>query len=128
MKLAQLDINNYLNADEQKMLDYLNLKSNHLQKEIKTKENIFNMSINTIIYNWTIVSKQVIDDIFIFINNIDKYKNHFTDIDETKNWIDGISKITKEFLYIFIKNKRSIYVGITIIIVGLLIGIIQITS
>lgn len=128
MELAQLNIDNYLNADEQIMLDYLNLKSNHLQKEIKTKENLLNISIKNLIKNWTNVSKEIIDDIFIFINNLDKYKEYFMDIDETKNWINGILKIMKEFLHIFIKKRRPIYVGITIILLGLLIGIIQISS
>jgi len=128
MELAQLDVNKYLNDEEQNMLKHLNIQSNHLRKKIKNEKNIWNLSINNLKYNWTITMKKVIDDIFIFIHHLKKYRNYFNDIDDTKNWIDGVFNIIKDFIFIFIKQDRSIYVGFTIIFIGILISIIQITS
>ena len=53
---------------------------------------------------------------------------YFDDIDETGQWFTGINKILKEFMNIFTKNGRSLYIGLTLILISFSLYLIQITS
>ena len=117
-----------LSEKEQKELKILNKKSNKLRKNIKKNEDPLNMSIREFMQNWADANIYIMIDLTNFLNNLSRYKSHFNDIDDTNNWVSGISKILQKLYSIFTKKQRTIYMGFTLILLSFALYVIQITS
>ena len=122
------DLDKFLSNKEIEEIDYLNNKSNHLQKTQYSRRNPMNMTISEIVNKWATINIHTIIDLTNFFSGLNKYKMYFDDIDETGQWFTGINKILKEFMNIFIKNGRSLYIGLTLILISFSLYLIQITS
>jgi|TARA_B100000925_G_scaffold143330_1_gene107344 hypothetical protein len=117
-----------LSEKEQKELRILNKKSNKLRKQIKKNDDPLNMSIREFMRNWADTTIYIMIDLTNFFNNLSRYKSHFNDIDDTNNWVSGISKMLKKLYSIFTKKQRTIYMGFTLILLSFALYVIQITS
>ena len=117
-----------LSEKEQKELRILNKKSNKLRKQIKKNDDPLNMSIREFMLNWADTTIYIMIDLTNFFNNLSRYKSHFNDIDDTNNWVSGISKMLKKLYSIFTKKQRTIYMGFTLILLSFALYVIQITS
>lgn len=117
-----------LSEKEQKELRILNRKSNKLRKQIKKNDDPLNMSIREFMRNWADTTIYIMIDLTNFFNNLSRYKSHFNDIDDTNNWVSGISKMLKKLYSIFTKKQRTIYMGFTLILLSFALYVIQITS
>ena len=117
-----------LSEKEQKELRILNKKSNKLRKQIKKNDDPLNMSIREFMRNWADTTIYIMIDLTNFFNNLSRYKSHFNDIDDTDNWVSGISKMLKKLYSIFTKKQRTIYMGFTLILLSFALYVIQITS
>ena len=117
-----------LSEKEQKELRILNKKSNKLRKQIKKNDAPLNMSIREFMRNWADTTIYIMIDLTNFFNNLSRYKSHFNDIDDTNNWVSGISKMLKKLYSIFTKKQRTIYMGFTLILLSFALYVIQITS
>ena len=78
--------------------------------------------------NWADTTIYIMIDLTNFFNNLSRYKSHFNDIDDTNNWVSGISKMLKKLYSIFTKKQRTIYMGFTLILLSFALYVIQITS
>ena len=78
--------------------------------------------------NWADTTIYIMIDLTNFFNNLSRYKSHFNDIDDTNNWVSGISKMLKNLYSIFTKKQRTIYMGFTLILLSVALYVIQITS
>jgi hypothetical protein len=58
--------------------------------------------------------------------NIGDYQKYFTDIDQTNQWFTGIITILRDFMNIFRKDQRSLYVGFTILIISIMLWYINV--
>ena len=125
-KFSDIEIN--LSNDELKKIDSLNKISNKINKKIREDEHILNMSIKEIIRLWAKNNVDVLVDLTNFFANFKKYNKYFDDIDETKMWLDGIKLIISDLFKIFIKEKRIIFIGLTLLLISFGLYIIQITS
>ena len=100
---SQNIIDTKLSKNERKELKLLNSKSNRLRKEYKKNKDPLNMSIREFIKKWADTNIFVLIDLTNFFSNLSEYKNYFDDIDDTDNWLLGISKILKKLYRIFTK-------------------------
>jgi len=124
--LSRLNVN--LSKKEQKELDYLNNTSNNVNQHLLYKSNPMNLTINEFIKNWADANIKMLIDITNLIAGLSKYRKYFNDIDNSSNWLKGISKISSDFLKILTSNQRPIYIGFTFILLSFALFIIQITS
>lgn len=122
------DIKMKLSNEELKKIDSLNKLSNTVNKQIKNDNHIMNMSIKNVIKLWAKNNIDILVDITKFLSNFKKYNKYFDDIDETKMWFDGIKLIISDLFVIFTKEKRIIFIGITLLLLSFGLYIIQITS
>tara|TARA_Y100000385_G_C12915077_1_gene559976 strand:- start:463 stop:855 length:393 start_codon:yes stop_codon:yes gene_type:complete len=122
------DIKMKLSNEELKKIASLNKLSNAVNKRIKNDDHIMNMSIKNVIKLWAKNNIDILVDITKFLSNFKKYNQYFDDIDETKLWFDGIKIIITDLFVIFTKEKRIIFVGITLLLLSFGLYIIQITS
>ena len=128
-KKKNLEISKYLNNDEKKFLEELNKSSNNLKTKQLEQNNILNLPIKIIFDNWKVEMRNIILDLTEFISDIKNNNSKcFNDIDNTNEIFKGIFNIFNKLINIFTKDKRSIYFGITLIILSMLLYIIQITS
>jgi len=125
----QLDIDDYLSDKEKSMLETLNKKSNNTRNEIIEDEKFLNKSLSKLANIWALKMREVINDLTTFFHNVGtNYQQYFSDINNVNNWWTGIVTLIIELYHIFTKNKRSIYVGATLIFLSLMIYLILITS
>jgi molecular chaperone GrpE (heat shock protein) len=115
-----------LSPSEITEMERLTAASNALQLSANWYKNPVNMSLKDLYKEWASKNLETINDIIKFMVNIGDYSKYFTDIDETKQWFTGIYMILKDFIDIFRKEDRSIYIGFTIMIVALMVWYIQI--
>lgn len=128
-KKKNLEILKYLNKDEKKFLGELNKSSNNIKTKQSEKNNILNLPIKIIFYNWKLEMSNIILDLTEIISEItNNNSKYFNDIDNTNEIFKGIYNIFNKLINIFTKEERSIYFGITLIIFSMLLYIIQITS
>ena len=97
-------------------------------QRIKNDDHIMNMSIRNVIKLWSKNNIDILVDITKFFSNFKKYNKYFDDIDETKMWFDGLKLIVYDLFVIFTKEKRIIFIGITLLLLSFGLYIIQITS
>ena len=128
MEVQNLDVAEYLSKDEKTILDTINKSGNKLQKQSQDSKDFLNISLSEVFKVWSIKMKDILNDLARFFKNLRNYSSYFNDIDDSGNWWNGFILILKEFLHIFIKEERSIYFGISLIIFAFLIFLIQITS
>ena len=122
------ELNIFLNDKEKKNLKYLEDKS-RLSKNIEIKQSDFmNKSLKEILEEWSKNNIEIFSDIVEFMSNISKYTDFFGDLDDTSNIALGIKNIFYDFSLIFIKNERSIYFGITLIMISMILYFIGISS
>ena len=115
-----MNIENYLSEKEKKNLNMLNTKSNIINKKLLDSNNVLNLSINEVIKIWSGKMQEILNDLINY-----NYKKDFKNI---KTVLDYLTVIATIFKKIFIKNNRSLYSGITFILISLFIYIIGISS
>lgn len=106
--LEKSDFEKLKQAQQYNELYSLQYKKNQEMKKIKDNKNIYNLSINILLQNLSIVTMNIIEDITIFINEKDKSIN--------------------KFFIIFTKDDRLLYVGILLIIISLSLWFIDISK
>ena len=124
--MSKLDV--LLSEKEKKQLKSLNKKSNNLQNKSRSDNDFLNLSIHQLFKNWANNNIEILADLIKFISNISIYSRFFDDIDQTGQWFTGIMHMTKDLYNIFTINDRSIYIGITFIVISFGLYLIQITS
>ena len=123
------NLNVYLNDDEVDELDRLSDIANKTNNSIRDNNDPMTMNIKTLIRIWAIKNLEIFTELVLFFSSVpEKYSIYFQDIDDTKQWFVGIAKFIKDFYYILIKNQRSIYFGITLIILSFMLYIINVTD
>jgi len=115
-----------LSPNEIAELERLTLASNTLQLSSQNYKNPLNMSLKDLFKEWTTANLKVINDIIKFMTNIGDYSQYFEDIDQTRQWLEGVLLIIKNFIKIFTIENRSLYVGFTILLISLLLWYIDI--
>jgi hypothetical protein len=115
-----------LSPNEISELERLTLASNTLQLSSQNYKNPLNMSLKDLFKEWTTANLKVINDIIKFMTNIGDYSQYFEDIDQTRQWLEGVLLIIKNFIKIFTIENRSLYVGFTILLISLLLWYIDI--
>ena len=128
MELEDIDVKDYLSVKERSNLKFLNDSSNKISSEIKKSEDFLNISISNLFKNWSAVMQDILADFALFFNSINNYSNYFEDINDVNSWWKGVANLLKDFISIFIKDKRSIYFGITLIMLSFMVYFIQISS
>ena len=58
--------------------------------------------------------------------NIGDYQKYFNDIDQNNQCFTGIITILRDFMNIFRKDQRSLYVGFTILIISIMLWYINV--
>ena len=122
------DLNVNLSKKELTEIDYLNKTSNNISSSLLSKSNPMNLTIKDFIKRWADINIQLLIDNTNFMNNLSKYGKYFDDIDNSGNWLTGVSKILSDYYKIFTKKQRPIYIGFTFILVSFALFVIQITS
>jgi hypothetical protein len=115
-----------LSPNEVAELERLTLASNTLQLSSQNYKNPLNMSLKDLLKEWSTINLKVVNDIIQFMTNIGDYSNYFEDIDQTKQWLEGIILIIKNFIKIFTKENRSLYIGFTILLITFMIWYIDV--
>tara|TARA_B100000497_G_C7575877_1_gene346831 strand:+ start:574 stop:960 length:387 start_codon:yes stop_codon:yes gene_type:complete len=128
MEKKQNDIYKYLSNNEKNKLKKLNKTSNKLNKDIRISNDILNLPIKSIINRWSIEMSNIIIDLTNFFSNLKNNDKNFNDIDNLSQILAEIIKICNKLVLIFLKGERSIYFGLTLIILSFLLYIIQISS
>ena len=135
ISLNVLDNNTYYNKlnmtlskNEINNLKYLNQKANLNKSLENTKSDFLNKSLREIIQLCAETNINIITDLINFMENINKYTPFFEDIDESKNILTGFYTITSDLIKILIKDQRSIYLGITLVLLSILLYFIGISS
>tara|TARA_B100000575_G_C23136256_1_gene660185 strand:- start:3357 stop:3746 length:390 start_codon:yes stop_codon:yes gene_type:complete len=128
VNLSDNKLNSLLSEKEREELKILNDKSNVIRNSITNKNDLLNNSIRNISKKWANTNIDILVDIVKFFSQIKKYSNYFDDIDETGQWFTGIYTILYDFVKIFTKKDRSIYIGLSFIMISFALYLIQITS
>jgi hypothetical protein len=107
-------------------MERLSATSNALQLSGNDYKNPLNMSLRDLFKEWSKQTLNTIMDIISFMVNIGDYQKYFTDIDQTNQWFTGIITILRDFMNIFRKDQRSLYVGFTILIISIMLWYINV--
>ena len=121
-------LNTFLSDKEIKSLDKLNKVSNKIRDYDSDNKDIMNLTIKEFLNRWANNNIDIFSDVVLFFSNLKNYHTYFNDIDNTGNLTHGFMKIISDFINIFKIKNRSIYFGITLVLISLLIYFIQITS
>jgi len=128
MNAENMDVDKYLSKNERNIINNLDIRSNLASQEQKKSRDFLNLPLKKLFQNWALNMNQIIKELTYFIANSRKFSTYFNDIDDTNRWFIGLKNFFSELIYIFIKNNRSIYFGLSLILFGFLIHIIQISS
>ena len=120
-------LNTYLNTNEIKEIEYLNSIAKKSNQSIKDRTEFGNLTVNEILERWADTNVKIFIDIVDIFSNLDKY-NNILDDEQSNTIFKAILEFIRDFSQIFIKEKRAIYVGITMIIISILFYFIGITS
>ena len=107
-------------------MERLSATANALQLSSNDYKNPLNMSLRDLFKEWSKQTLNTIMDIISFMVNIGDYQKYFTDIDQTSQWFTGIITILRDFMNIFRKDQRSLYVGFTILIISIMLWYINV--
>jgi hypothetical protein len=100
-------------------MERISAVANALQLSGNDYKNPLNMSLRDLFKEWSRQTLNTIMDIIKFMVNIGDYEKYFNDIDDTKQWFTGIFTILSDFINIFRKEQRSLYIGFTILLLSL---------
>lgn len=125
-KPNRLNVN--MSDNEKKNIKKFNKDANKELRENFAKNDVLNMSIKEVFNDWARTNLTVFSELVTFVSTMGKYSKYFDDIDETRQWYNGIMAILRNLLSILTKDKRPIYVGITLILLSFALHLIQITS
>jgi len=100
-------------------MERISAVANALQLSGNDYKNPLNMSLRDLFKEWSRQTLNTIMDIIKFMVNIGDYEKYFNDIDGTKQWFTGIFTILSDFINIFRKEQRSLYIGFTILLLSL---------
>lgn len=120
-------LNTYLNSDEVKELEYLNKIAEETNESIKDRTALGNLTINQILKNWSNINMHVFIDLVNLFSNIDKYSSIIDD-EQSNTIFKAIFTFLSDLRHIFVKDKRAVYIGMTLILVSILFYFIGITS
>ena len=120
-------LNTYLNSNEISELEYLNNLAQKANESTKDNTDIMNLPLNIIIKTWANINSQVFSEIVLFLSNIQKYKEYI-DEENANSFIIAIKHFLEDFIDIFKREGRLLYIGITFILISILIYFIGITS
>ena len=120
-------LNTYLNSDEVKELEYLNKIAEETNESIKDRTALGNLTINQILKNWSNINMQVFIDLVNLFSNIDKYSSIIDD-EQSNTIFKAIFTFLSDLRHIFVKDKRAVYIGMTLILVSILFYFIGISS
>ena len=95
-------------------------------EENNTKD-FFNLSLNEILHNWTLVNVEIIKEL-IEILSLEKYKLYFNNIEDGNSIYLGIYEMMKDIINTLVKEDRGYYMGITLILISIVIYYIYISS
>ena len=122
------NMNVYLNEKEIKEIESLNTMANAARFSRQMRDDPANTTVKDFFSIWANKNMAIFVDIVAFFSKLDKFSIYFEDVDDTKQWYNGISKMVVEFISIFIKDTRAIYIGITLVILSFLLYLIDISS
>ena len=108
-------------------LEYLNNLAQKANESTKDNTDIMNLPLNIIIKTWANINSQVFSEIVLFLSNIQKYKEYI-DEENANSFIIAIKHFLEDFIDIFKREGRLLYIGITFILISILIYFIGITS
>lgn len=97
-------------------------------KRFLNNNDIFNISIKSLLNIWSKKMMNIIMDLTIFYSSINKYSSYFNNTENLYSIYLGITVILKDFIKIFLIDNRSMYFGITLIIVSILLYFLAISS
>ncbi len=117
-----------MSKKEKENINKLNIDSNNNQIQHRKDNDLINLSLKSLFEMWASTNIKVFRDLVTFISTIDKYSTYFNDIDETRQWYNGIMVILRKLFKIFTKDNRPIFIGITFIFLSFALYLIQITS
>lgn len=114
-----------LSPNERDELLRVNKLANTLQKSADEYRDPLNMSLREFAREWANKNMEAVGDLMKWLSNLGDYGGYFTDIDSSRQWFTGIYLMIRDFISIFWKNQRAIYVGITLLILVFFIFVID---
>lgn len=102
------DFNKLKNAQQMNKLYSQQYNENEKLKILKENKNIYNLSFNQLIKNFSLVLMEITNDLSAFINSKNKSIN--------------------SFMIIFVQKERLMYVGILLLIISLALWFIDISK
>jgi hypothetical protein len=120
--MNQPPLETYLTEDEKKRLTDLRTLAEKAQTEVSVEYHPLRMTLPQLAERWTFVHTEIIKDLITWSASFSgTYRIYFSDIEETKSWLEGIQRIIVDLSRILIRGDRGIYFGITCILVFLLL-------
>ncbi len=102
------DFNKLKNAQQMNKLYSQEYNENERLKVLKKNKNIYNLSFNTLLQNFSTVLMEILNDTSSFINSKNKSIN--------------------SFMIIFVKKERLMYIGMLLLIISLALWFIDISK
>jgi hypothetical protein len=122
------NINVYLNDQEIKEIEGLNAKANAARFSKQMRDDPDNVTVRDFFSIWANKNLAIFIDLVAFFSKLEKYSIYFEDVDNTKQWYSGIQKMLVDFIMIFIRDTRAIYIGITLVILSFLLYMIDVSG
>ena len=127
--LSKFELEKYLTEDEQRRLIELRQLAKNARSSVEESNHPLRMTLPQLIQRWITIHRDIIGDLVNFTSGFQgTYGIYFQDIDQTKQWFQGILLIVKRLLGIFTQDDRGIYVGISLIILSLWIYFLYIAE
>lgn len=127
--LSKFELEKYLTDDEQRRLIQLRQLAEHARSSAEESNHPLRMTLPQLIQRWITIHRDIIGEFVNFTSGFQgKYGIYFQDIDQSKQWFQGILLIIGELIGFFTKEDRGIYVGITLIIISLWIYFLHIAE
>ena len=112
-----MNIDKFLTQEELNNLYVLNYKSNIINKSLSKKKNPLNMSLNELFLNWKNINKKTVIDILSY---------DYTTLKKSITLIDFFNNLFLILKDIIIDKNRSIYIGVSLLLIGLIIYLIRV--
>ena len=120
MNRKEIELDKYLTEDERKRLIELRRLAEESRGAIEEQYNPLNMSVRQLIQRWVLIHQLIIREFVELTSNFQsKYSIYFQDIDQSKQWFQGVMMVFRDVAGILSKEDRGIYVGITLILISL---------
>lgn len=114
-----------LSPNERDELLRVNSLANTLKKSEEEYKDPLNMSLRDFVREWANKNMAAAADTMKWLSNIGDYGSYFTDIDSSRQWFTGLFKMARDFMSIFWKDNRAIYIGITLLLLVFFIFVID---